>query len=104
MLLYFKLDCAAELFDLVKTLINEEDESSNEETPLSDWYVGQAMEYFLKLLIDVGGHSSLWAVPPLYRCPELYNNQVYQAMGSKSVSSITLCWFLPPGFYLDFLP
>lgn len=64
-LLHFKLDCAAEFFDLRKTLINEEDKVSNEQTPLSDWYLNMSIEHFFKLLIDVGGHSSLWAVPPL---------------------------------------
>lgn len=92
-LLHFKLDCAAEFFDLAKTLINEEDEA-----------LCRRSYGLFKLVIDVGGHSSLWAVPPLYKCPELCKNQVDQAMGSKSVSSVSLCWFSPPGSCLDFLP
>lgn len=78
--------------------------SLNEQTPLSDWYLDTSMEHFFKLLVDVGGHSSLWAVPSLYRCPELYKNRTDQPMGSKSVSSISLCWFSPPNSCFDFLP
>lgn len=80
-------------FDLAKTLINEEDE-----------VLCRRSYGLFKLVIDVGGHSSLWAVPRLYKCPELCKNQVDQAMGSKSVNSISLCWFSPPGSCLDFLP
>ena len=86
----------------------EREINSTEKMLSSDWPVGKSVRSFFSfwLMIDMGGPSLPWEVPPLGRLPLDIRNATDQGIGSKPVNIFPPCPLiqcLPWGPALAFL-